>query len=124
MGDRIRLLRKSMRLSQERLAELLEIKQPSLSSIETGKTQALAGATLAGLVQHLRTTQDFILYGADSEDELEDAMAQAELVSIHSALSPKKKAELVGFARGLLVGSRSSVLDPCSSNRKPKNYRS
>lgn len=106
MGERIRQLRKMMGLSQERLAELLEIKQPSLSDIETGKTETLASSTLVGLVKHLRTTHEFILQGADPDVGIETAIAQAELANIYAALSRDKRAELLGFARGLLAGSK------------------
>lgn len=96
IGGRVRLLRKKRGLSQVELAALVGIAQGSLSLIEKNKTEVPAGSTVAGLCRALRTTPDFLIAGAGSEDagSIESAIQEHELVFLWRDL-PEEARRLV-----------------------------
>lgn len=62
MGRRIRLRRKELGLTQNKLAELLEISNNHLSSIENGREKPSLEKFVI-LCELLKTTPDFLLLG-------------------------------------------------------------
>lgn len=56
--------------------------------IENNKTEALAGATLAGLCRVLKTTPDFIVAGAGDPESIDSAIQEHELVHLWRELPP------------------------------------
>ncbi len=60
MGKRIKRLRREQRLSQERLAELIDVSTPHMSNIENGKTK-FSLQVLIDLANALNTTPDVLL---------------------------------------------------------------
>ena len=60
MGKRIKRLRREQRLSQERLAELIDVSTPHMSNIENGKTR-FSLQVLVDLTNALKTTPDVLL---------------------------------------------------------------
>lgn len=60
LGNRVRQLRKERKLSQERLAELIDISVPHMSNIETGKTK-LSLQVLINLANALQVSPDVLL---------------------------------------------------------------
>lgn len=102
IGKRVKALRTSKRLTQVGLAEMIGLKQSSIAYIENDRTEAPKGETLNGLCKALDTTPDFILYGSDEKDH-ENAMQEAELMSIWRKLSPFDRSQLLRSARGLMA---------------------
>lgn len=60
IGNRIRELRKEQRMSQEKLAELINVSNPHMSNIENGKTK-FSLQVLVDLANALNTTPDALL---------------------------------------------------------------
>lgn len=64
-GDRVKLLREALDLTQQQLANLCEVTRPQITNIESHKS----GATLRLLVTlttNLRTTSDYLLGLSDN----------------------------------------------------------
>lgn len=120
IGGRVRALRTSRHLSQLALAKKLGITQSALSQIENGLTITLSGQVLAGLCEHLTTTSDFILEGADTESGLETAMQIAEVKSIMRKLPAQARETLVSQARLLARATipGGTVGDPYSGSER------
>ena len=108
IGKRVKALRKSAGLTQAQLADLVGITQPSLSSIESDQSTKIRAATMNGLADALRTTTQYILFGREDGRSLENEIEQAELAHIYEDLPPDRRAQLLGFARGLHLGSKSN----------------
>lgn len=62
MGNRIKLRRKELRIKQNELAELLDISNNHMSSIETGK-QKPSMDTFIKICEQLNVTPDYLLLG-------------------------------------------------------------
>lgn len=82
MGIRIAQRRKELHLTQEQLAEKMELSLQSISCIELGK-KAVRPENLAKLCTHLGVTSDYILYGKRNEEQMSETVAKL------SALTPK-----------------------------------
>ena len=66
IGDRIKEIRTSKNISSAKLAELLEISQPTVSWYETGKSEPTA-QTLKLLVEKLQVDPAWLLTGTTSQ---------------------------------------------------------
>ena len=69
MGARIHLRRREMGLTQERLAELMDVSIQMISNLELGK-KAIRPENLAKLCTILGVSADYVLRGIRSESEL------------------------------------------------------
>lgn len=77
LGKKIQSIRKSKKLTQERLAELIDIETPSLSYLETGK-YAPSIETLQKLSQVLGVKPwEFYYFDEISEEEMKDEIIKA-----------------------------------------------
>lgn len=83
MGQRISRRRKELHLTQEQLAEKMNVSLQTISCIELGK-KAIRPENLAKLCTQLSVTSDYILYGKRS------AAQTSELVQKLSALDPEE----------------------------------
>ena len=70
MGNRISKLRKELRMTQEQVAEAMNISIQSLSCIELGK-KAIRPENLCKLCNVLNTSSDYVLMGKKSTEQLE-----------------------------------------------------
>ncbi len=68
IGKRVKKFRKSRRLSQEQLAELLDISVPHMSNIENGKTK-FSFQLFVDLADKLEISSDILLYGGITPNE-------------------------------------------------------
>lgn len=64
-AERIKVLRKSLNLNQEQLAEKLDMKRASLSKIETGET-GLTAKNIEKFCRFFGITSDYLLFGQDA----------------------------------------------------------
>lgn len=69
IGQRISQRRKAMRLTQERLAEMMDVSIQMISNLEAGK-KAIRPENLIKLCYALDTSADYILLGEKSEREI------------------------------------------------------
>jgi DNA-binding Xre family transcriptional regulator len=126
IGERVRALWTARHVAdraftQTALAHAIDIAQPSLSQIMSGKTQEIAGKTLAGLCRELRTTPEFIMFGAgNSVANQEAVLIEAEVVHILRTVTPEKREAILGAVRGIAQTSAPSVANPFQSKRKVK----
>lgn len=77
VGDRIRRLRKSLGLTQVKLAQMLGIKAPSVVQWESDKTN-LSGENLLNAAKLFGVTPDYILYGGEIEQSAVPNMEMAQ----------------------------------------------
>ena len=61
LGKKIRERRKSMKMSQEQLAEASEISRARISAIESGKSNDILVSTLIAIASALDTNVEFFL---------------------------------------------------------------
>lgn len=73
MGVRIAQSRKTLRMTQEQLADKMGVSLQTISCIELGK-KAVRPENLAKLCSHLGVTADYILYGKRSEHQMSSLM--------------------------------------------------
>lgn len=66
MGQRIMVRRKALQLTQEELAERLDVSTQMISNLELGK-KAIRPDNLAKVCKALDLSADFVLYGADTQ---------------------------------------------------------
>lgn len=120
--DRVKTLRKAMRISQAELARRCEVAQPSIANIEGGRTLEIKGYLLERLARELNTTAGYILEGATDDADHEATMMQAEISAIFAKLSQEDRSALLRSARGMLVasGPAPSQLNPFPSLEKPR----
>lgn len=69
MGERIALKRKENKLTQEQLAEIVEVSSQTISNIECGRKDAKT-ETIAKICVALNTDANYILNGKRSEYQL------------------------------------------------------
>ncbi len=74
MGQRIMVRRKSMRLTQEELAEKLGVSTQMISNLELGK-KAIRPENLAKVCEVLELSADFVLTGTSTKTAV-DAVAE------------------------------------------------
>lgn len=60
LGKRVKKMRKNQKMSQEKLAELIDVSTPHMSNIENGKTK-FSLQVLIDLASALNTTPDVLL---------------------------------------------------------------
>ena len=77
VGERIRRLRKSLGLTQVKLAQMLGIKAPSVVQWESDKTN-LSGENLLNAAKLFGVTPDYILYGGEIEQSAAPNMEMAQ----------------------------------------------
>lgn len=70
MGNRISKRRKELQLTQERLAEMMDLSLQAISCIELGK-KAIRPENLLNLCRSLQISADYILTGEKSAHQLE-----------------------------------------------------
>lgn len=118
IGQRVAALRAARRISQQALADEIDVSQPTIANIERGRTTEIKGYVLDKLARALNTTTTFILKGDVQQGGADEAATQAELVGVWLKLPPAHRDTLLQTARGLLRAAE--VSPPTSpSPRKP-----
>lgn len=80
MGNRIATRRRELNLTQEKVAEEMNISIQSLSCIELGK-KAIRPENLYNLCKTLNISADYILSGRKSADQLSDITKKLRLLN-------------------------------------------
>lgn len=87
LGQNIAKRRKELNMSQENLAELIDVSRVYISSIESGHRKVYT-STLVRIANALRTTADALLLGQQDYDQGRYAAAEK---SILASCSPKER---------------------------------
>ncbi len=96
MGNRIRLARKSKKISQERLAEICSLSAAHIGHIERG-TRIPSLDTLFKISQSLDISLDYLML-----DSLENSsVALTNLQSIIQKMPPQKQAHIISAIKAL-----------------------
>lgn len=124
IGKRIKLLRTSRRLTQTQLAELLGVKQNTISDLERGESETMTASTLEAICRVLMTTPGFVLYGTANGTTHESMMQEAEIMAIFRELPEQAQAALVNNARLLreAIPARSAS-QPLVTRGKPTHTK-
>ena len=88
VGERIKYLRLTRKMTREELAEAAEMSTSFLYEIETGK-KSFSAYTLDNLAQALNLTTDYILHGDENDVELECAASREELHKVKLRMTQK-----------------------------------
>lgn len=99
-GKRVQESRLGQGLSQERLAEGVNISVTHLSNIETGKT-GFSLAVLASLRDELHVTTDWLLFGPPTEKDGAIAMFERELGAMLEGCTEEQVLAILGFIRSV-----------------------
>jgi len=101
LSRRIGERRKSLKLSQEDLAEMIGTNQRQISRYETGENDPSA-EVLAALARALETTPDWLLGFADSPNAKSDLSSEErQLIAIYRRKSPEMKQKVLDVAKVL-----------------------
>lgn len=119
IGKRIEALRLARGWSQSEAARQLEMTQPSLSDIESGKTKALKGITLAMLCRVFHTTAEYVYFGANGADDPELPLIESELVYMARVLTPDRRKTALDSIRGIFRGQPGSDRNDPFEGREP-----
>jgi transcriptional regulator with XRE-family HTH domain len=121
MGQRLKALRLSKRLTQVQLAERVGVKQNTISDLERGDSQEMKAETLRALCKELVTTSTYLLDGVPNGDAHEEQLQEAELTAIFRELPPQAQQALVNSARLLREAiPTNSPAQPIIKARKVK----
>lgn len=93
IGSRIKFKRKQAKMTQEKLAEELDVTVGYVSQLERGITK-ISLSTLAMISTTLKCDMAFFVTGAATE---EPAYLQSELMQKYSKLTLKQKRYVIGF---------------------------
>jgi len=118
IGGRIKLLRESAGLSQPELARRIGIKQPSLSSIESGNTKSLRAATLMRLAGALSANPYYLWTGAGSPvAQIDQNVEEAQVVDTYRRLSSANQRAWLAAGTALLNSQPATA--PTNHNPYP-----
>jgi transcriptional regulator with XRE-family HTH domain len=101
MGNRVKALRISKRMTQQQLADAIDVTQPAITKIEKGKTQVVTSVVLDKLAKELSSTSSYILHGSTNSEDHEHAMISAEMVAIFMSLPLVDKETILRIARSM-----------------------
>lgn len=110
-GSRLKELRKEYSVTQEELANILQVRRPAISGYET-KNQQPDFDRLIKLANFFNVTTDYLL-GRSNIRNTEKPMKeeQHEILSIFNKLSSNDKKRAIGLIR-LLADSSDSEVEP------------
>lgn len=94
VGERIKNSRINKNITQDELADLIEINQTHLSNIERGKTK-MSTETLVNLSRTLNTSIDYLLFGDITLEY--DQYTNIVLLEIKEILKNKDKNDIDAF---------------------------
>lgn len=97
VGERIKLCRKSRKLTQEKLAELIDVSPHYIYEIERG-TKCMSIHILEKVSYALNISSDYILFGEDNEISL----CRDRLSLIVEQLSPRERERIADILTALL----------------------
>jgi transcriptional regulator with XRE-family HTH domain len=102
IGQRVRMRRHELNITQVDLSRTSGITQSSLSNIETDSTKSLRGMTLIGLARGLKTSTRWIMSGKGPHEPEPQLSAQEEhLIQVFLDLSDTNRMALLAAAEAM-----------------------
>lgn len=113
IGSRLRARRKELKLTQVQVAQRAGIKQGTLSELETDKTNAPAGLTLAGLCRALETNARWVLEGkGDHVASYPRSDSEQEAMELFQAMTPEQQELWVKIGQTMIDQNRPGPAGP------------
>ena len=81
IGERVRLRRRELKLTQEHLAEKISVSSSFIGHIERGEKKA-SMETIAALSRELRTSLDYIILGIKGDCDKTDCHLYRDMVEL------------------------------------------
>lgn len=100
IGQRIRLAREAAGLQQGELSKLLDIKQASLSDLETGESKAPSAKVLVRMSEVLKVSPRWIVFGDDGELSVPSPQ-EHQLLDLFRQLSADQQNAMLGTLSAL-----------------------
>lgn len=102
VGDRIRRLRLSRKLTQGQVAKAIGITQGSFTQLETGKSKSPASSTLTRLARFFEVEPEWLMTGKGVQNSVSLLTdAESELILLFRALSTESRDYVLGRARSV-----------------------
>ena len=106
LGDKVKMLRKEMEITQQKLAEVIGVSQSTIGMIE-GNNQGASNDTLIKLANALNTTVDFLLSDDIKEIDINNKITVAEIEDddirrierARKKMDPKNKEKMMKILR-------------------------
>lgn len=96
VGERIKKSRISKNITQDKLAELIEINPSHLSNIERGKTK-MSTDTMVNISRSLNVSMDYLLFGDITLEH--DQYTNIALLEVKELLKDKNKNDINAFIK-------------------------
>lgn len=90
LGQRIKAFRTSQNYSQEQFCEIIDLEQPNLSNIETGKTFPNY-ITLYNIIEKTNANPSFLFGFVDSKNKIQSIPIDYEILDLLLALPQNSK---------------------------------
>jgi len=106
LGDKVKMLRNEMKITQQKLAEVIGVSQSTIGMIE-GNNQGASNDTLIKLANTLNTTVDFLLSDDIKEIDINNKITVAEIEDddirrierARKKMDPKNKEKMMKILR-------------------------
>jgi len=106
LGDKVKMLRNEMKITQQKLAEVIGVSQSTIGMIE-GNNQGASNDTLIKLANALNTTVDFLLSDDIKEIDINNKITVAEIEDddirrierARKKMDPKNKEKMMKILR-------------------------
>jgi len=100
-GQRIKIRRKELDLTQIAVSKAAGITQGALSDIESGASRDLKGTTLSGLAKALKTNTTWIMYGRGKHDSPTLSEEEEVLLEEYGQLNAPNRSAILAAIRAL-----------------------
>ena len=123
LGERIRVIRKRLNLSQKKFAEILGISLITLQRYEKGEREP-SSEVLVNIKQKFKVNMNWLLTGEGKmfleEDEKENSIEKEILELLANEPDEEKKKALLDFLKRVWVSRQPSSLDTSLKNTSKK----
>lgn len=101
-GKRIVAMRKAKKLTQVELARRSGLSQPTISDLETGKTQEVGASTLLRIAAVLETNPAYLMSGKGNPNDKTPAGSEAEVIALYAKLNESNQSAAMAVLISLL----------------------
>ena len=99
--ERIRLLRKALKINQEEFAQQINMSRSNLGNIETGRI-GLTDRVISDICRTFHVSREWLVHGIGPQFENEEALLDREIERLFSQLNKDSKKFVHGYMERLL----------------------